>query len=102
MVVLGAPVLLGLNAGRATVIALGGSGLVLRESELPHATYRAGLGFNFRARPRFAMQFELDALYDVPRGAGAEPPAAALVFGIGLAFGRWSEYEDLPDDASGP
>lgn len=95
-VVLGAPLLLGFNVARhVSLIALGGSNMVWREGELPHALYRAAAGVSWRARSRFAMQFELDALYDVPRGAGAERPAPILVGGIGLVFGHESEYDDV-------
>lgn len=95
-VIIGAPVLLGFNvARRVSLIALGGDSLVLRDGELPHALYRAGAGVDLRARSRFAVQFELEALYDVPRGAGAQRPEPILMGGVGFAFGHESEYDDV-------
>jgi hypothetical protein len=91
---LGAPLLVGFNfAPRVTLVTLGGADLMLRDGERPHALYRAGIGFNWRPRPRFAVQFELDGLLDVPRGAGAARPEPLVVGGVGFAFGRSSEYD---------
>lgn len=91
-----APAMLGFNvARRVSLIAVGGSSLTWQKGALPHALYRAGAGVDWRARSRFAIQFEINALYDVPGGAGAARPAAILAGGIGLAFGHESEYDDV-------
>lgn len=92
----GAPLLLGFNVvSHVSLIALGGSNLLLRKGESPHVLYRAGAGVHWHSRWRFAMQMEIDALYDVPRGAAAERPAPIFIGGIGLVFGHESEYDDV-------
>lgn len=92
----GAPVLLGFNVARHfSLIALGGSNLVWRRGELPHVLYRVGAGVHWHSRWRFAMQMEIDALYDAPRGVAAERPAPIFIGGLGLVFGHESEYDDV-------
>lgn len=95
-VLLQAPAILGFNLSRrVSLIASGGTDLVLGGAALSHALYRAGAGVNLRPADRFALEIEVNVLHNHPRGRGADSPETAIVAGLGFAFGRWSEYDNV-------
>jgi len=86
----------GLTLGSASGASATGTGLS-GASAISGPMLRAGLGFNFRITPKFAMQPEFTYLKVLNKDT--DPAISWVIFGLGFNFGALPEYGKHEEEA---